>query len=317
MATSNVLLIDPHKIRANKENPRLIFREDELQDLEKSIQEQGILVPLTVFAEGQRFTLLDGERRWRCATKLALKHVPVIVQPKPDLLQNIMMMFAIHKARRDWDPLPTALKLEELEKVLHKRLRRRPTESELASSASLSRGEVRRYRKILGLPTKYKTELLKELEKPRSDQRLTVDHVLEAVKGADALRKSGVVDVEITEKLTDAIVKKFQAGVLNSTVEPRLLPRIARAVHRGQLSRQSARKVVYRLINQTSYTIEAAYQDSTEETDFHHAIEQSGQKLGEKLDRLIESGSKIDDDLRIALSDLLAKIKRILSDSGP
>ena len=26
-----------------------------------------------------------------------------------------MMMFAIHNARQDWDPLPTALKLEELE----------------------------------------------------------------------------------------------------------------------------------------------------------------------------------------------------------
>lgn len=39
--------------------------------------------------------------------------MPVIVQPKPDKLQNIMMMFAIHNARRDWDPLPTAYTLQE------------------------------------------------------------------------------------------------------------------------------------------------------------------------------------------------------------
>ena len=97
-----------------------------------------------------------------------------------------MMMFAIHKSRKDWDPLPTALKLADLEKEYTRRNDKKPTESELAGIASLSRGEVRRLKKLLGLPEEYRKILLAELEKPRSQQVITVDHVIEATKGAEA-----------------------------------------------------------------------------------------------------------------------------------
>src|SRR5688572_10581438 len=97
-----VKLLDPNSLDRNAENPRLIFREEELKALEESIAHQGILVPLTIYADGQKFFILDGERRWRCAKALGLPRVPVIIQPKPDRLQNLMMMFAIHNARKDW-----------------------------------------------------------------------------------------------------------------------------------------------------------------------------------------------------------------------
>ena len=99
---ANVELIDTKRIQQNPDNPRLIFRISELQELESSIAEQGILVPLTLFRDSSKYTLLDGERRWRCAVKLGILKVPAIVQPKPERIQNIMMMFAIHNARKDW-----------------------------------------------------------------------------------------------------------------------------------------------------------------------------------------------------------------------
>src|SRR5574341_47899 len=151
----SIRLIDPEKIERNPENPRLIFRTDELQALQDSIKAQGILVPLTVFSDRDKFVLLDGERRWRCATKLGLPQVPAIVQPKPDRLANIMMMFAIHNTRKDWDPLPTAYKLRELEQEFTRRHKRAPNELELAELASIERGEVRRLKKLLGLPEDY------------------------------------------------------------------------------------------------------------------------------------------------------------------
>src|SRR5688572_90604 len=103
----NIRLVAPAQIRPNPENPRLIFRKEDMDALESSIKEQGILVPLTVYEARRGLFILDGERRWRCALKLGLKHIPVIVQPEPTRMQNIMMMFAIHNARKDWDPLPT------------------------------------------------------------------------------------------------------------------------------------------------------------------------------------------------------------------
>jgi len=68
-------------------------------------------------------------------------------------MQNIMMMFAIHNARSD--PFPTAVKLRQLEHLYERNEGRAPTESELAQLASLSRGEVRRLKNILGLPKEY------------------------------------------------------------------------------------------------------------------------------------------------------------------
>ena len=174
MKEAEVTLVDPHKLERNPDNPRLIFREDDMLALQDSIREQGILVPLTVYAEGNRYRLLDGERRWRSALKLGMPRVPVIVQAKPERLTNIMMMFAIHHARKDWDPLPTALKLDELEREFQRRHKKRPTEKELAGLASMSRGEVRRLKKLLNLPRGYRDELLKELQKPKNEQALTV-----------------------------------------------------------------------------------------------------------------------------------------------
>ena len=128
----HIRLIDPRRLKRNPENPRLIFRQEDLDSLRDSIAAQGILVPLTLYEAGRTFYLLDGERRWRCALKLGLSTVPAIVQPKPDRLQNLMMMFSIHNARTDWDPLPTAIKLHEIEKEFAVRNGRPPKEAELA-----------------------------------------------------------------------------------------------------------------------------------------------------------------------------------------
>ena len=148
---------------------------------------------MTLYEHGKRFVILDGERRWRSAIKLALPRVPAIVQPEPTRMQNIMMMFAIHNTRRDWDPLPAAFKLRELETEFSTLNGRTPTEAELAQVASLTRGEVRRLKKLLGLPKHYHDELLSELEKPKSKQRLTVDQVLESTRGVESLVKRGIL----------------------------------------------------------------------------------------------------------------------------
>ena len=279
-----VRLVEPSKLRRNPENPRLIFHQDELEALEKSIAAQGILVPLTVYKDRTHLVLLDGERRWRCSLKLGLSSVPVIIQPKPNRLQNIMMMFAIHNARRDWDPLPTAIKLSELEREFEARNRRRPIESELAGLASLSRGEVRRLKKLLALPTKYREMLLEELEKPRVKQIITVDHVLETTRGAEALRKRSVIDKNEEDRLRRSILGKFRSRVEKNTVAPRKLARLARAVGRDEVSLRTARRVVMTLITKTEYSIEDAFRDSVEQADYEHGIEQLITRLLARLE---------------------------------
>ena len=88
--------IPPEKIDRNPDNPRLIFRQEEMDSLMVSIDTLGIQVPLTVYREGRGYRLIDGERRWRCARKLNLKAVPALVQEKPTELENLLLMYNIH-----------------------------------------------------------------------------------------------------------------------------------------------------------------------------------------------------------------------------
>ena len=309
---ASVRLIPPTQLEKNPENPRLIFREDELQSLEDSISAQGILVPLTVYSKGGHFVLLDGERRWMCALKLGLLDVPAIVQPEPDQFQNIMMMFAIHNARRDWDPLPTAYKLRQLEAMFTQRHGFPPKERELANLASLQRGEVRRLKRILELPEHYQALLMDELKKPRSDQRLTVDVLLETTRGAAALQKRQIITSAEEIELRDSIVEKFATRVTQNTVEPRQLARIARAVERGDVPDHVARRVVKQLISDPGFTIAAAYSQSVEGADWEHSLEQLVARVSRELEESIERGSVIRSGLRRELVSLRALITRIL-----
>jgi ParB family chromosome partitioning protein len=307
-----VTLLDPNHLERNRDNPRLIFRQEDLDALQQSIADQGILVPLTVFRDGKTYRILDGERRWRCAIKLGLKKVPAILQPKPERLQNIMMMFAIHHARKDWDPLPTALKLQDLEREFEKQHDKKPTESQLAGLASLSRGEVRRLKKLLALPANYREELLQELDKPRSEQVLTVDHVLETTTATGLLRKQGVVDDKGEDKLRRAILDKFKSRVINNTVAPRKLARVARAVARHELPLATAKAVVSKLINDGRYDIDAAFRDSVEQVDFEHSIDQLVGRLLAALEEHEKRRYQTSPGLAQHFRQLVAEIRKVL-----
>jgi ParB/RepB/Spo0J family partition protein len=311
--TASVELIDPSKIQKNPDNPRLIFQAEELSALEESIREQGILVPLTVYADGRMYKLLDGERRWRCSIRLGLHKVPVIVQDKPDRVTNIMMMFAIHNARQDWDPLPTALKLEELEKIITKATGEKPSERRLAAAASLSTGEVRRYRKILALPAHLRKELLSELTKPRNEQRLTVDHVIEAVDGASRLAKAKAINAAESDTLVTTIVSKFRSEVLKSTVEPRKLSRIARAVERKEVPLAKVRSEIAKFDSSPKYTINQIFENTVEHADFSHGTEQLVRRSLARLKEIQTRKIVLSTDLREALQELLKEIRAMLS----
>jgi ParB family chromosome partitioning protein len=59
------------------------FDEELLRGLAVSIREVGLLQPIRVRQDGDRFVIVDGERRYRAAAILGLKTLPVIIESKP------------------------------------------------------------------------------------------------------------------------------------------------------------------------------------------------------------------------------------------
>lgn len=304
----SVRLVDPRQVDRNPENPRLVFRQDELDALADSIKRQGILVPLTLYQEGKKFRILDGERRWRCALKLGLPLIPAILVSKPDRMTNLMMMFAIHHRRNEWDPLPTAQKLQVLEELYESRYGKKPTEKELSELSSLRVGEIRRLKKLLALPQEYRDLLMEELQKPRSEQRLTVDQVLESTVAAQALRKRGILTDQEEAKLRMALVEKFRDGVIQNTVAPRKVSKIARAVQRGDVSLKTARAAALKLANNSSYGVEQAFHDTAADKDREHNIELLAQRLLERLEEAQSDGL----DIGPSVLSTLRKLRSIL-----
>lgn len=144
-------------LKANPHNPRMLFDREDLTTLEKSIEKVGILVPLTVYrASGSKqYTILDGQRRWMCAQRLGLSKIPVNEVAEPTIAQNIVVMFQIHKLRKDWELMPTALKLAVLMKEINDKRDRT-----LAVLTGLDMAVVTRCKKLLWYPKRYQDMML-------------------------------------------------------------------------------------------------------------------------------------------------------------
>ncbi|GAC1359263.1 MAG: ParB/RepB/Spo0J family partition protein [Vulcanimicrobiaceae bacterium] len=72
------------KIRPNPFQPRKNFDQAALEELQTSIAEYGVLVPIIVRSRGDGYELVAGERRWRAAAALQQAAIPAIVRASDD-----------------------------------------------------------------------------------------------------------------------------------------------------------------------------------------------------------------------------------------
>lgn len=72
--------MDISLIYPNPNQPRKVFDKDALEELASSIKKHGVIMPIIVNKEGDRYMIIAGERRWRASSLAGLKTVPVIVK---------------------------------------------------------------------------------------------------------------------------------------------------------------------------------------------------------------------------------------------
>ncbi|MCL2356771.1 MAG: ParB/RepB/Spo0J family partition protein [Defluviitaleaceae bacterium] len=93
-----VLMVDIRKVEPNPTQPRQYFNEEALDELAESMQNFGIVQPLLVTAEGDRFTIIAGERRYRAARKAQIAEIPVIVKDYTEM--EILQVALIENIQR-------------------------------------------------------------------------------------------------------------------------------------------------------------------------------------------------------------------------
>lgn len=72
--------IAPDRIIPNPAQPRKDFSQQELEQLAESIRQNGVLQPVIVRRDRDRYVLVAGERRWRASRMAGLRTIPAIVQ---------------------------------------------------------------------------------------------------------------------------------------------------------------------------------------------------------------------------------------------
>lgn len=203
------------KLKPNPHNPRMLFDREDMHVLRDSIAHVGILVPLTVYQEKSTgdYVILDGQRRWICAQEVGLKIVPVNEVAEPTTVQNIVTMFQIHKLRKDWELMPTALKLEVLMRAL-KEVRG----SALAELTGLDEAVVVRCKKLLAYNKKYQDMMLDA----DPEKRVKADFFVElyAVRNDREVKKFPWFK---KDKFTDDMLKKFEAKGIKAVTDFRVV----------------------------------------------------------------------------------------------
>lgn len=245
----NLVYVSPDAVSKNPENPRMIFRDDEMQTLVTSIAKNGIQVPITVYKERGKYFLIDGERRWRSALKLNLLEIPAYVQDKPTPLQNLVLMYNIHALREQWDYFTIAAKIPRIEELYEEEHGRRPTEAQLSELTGLTRGQIRRCRFLADLPEKYKNLLLDELRLPKSQQKLSEDFFIEMERSLRAVLKRFPALKQSENKIRDTLIQKYRDKVINNVTEFRMLSKIATSMANFDVPEKTARQAIEKIFN--------------------------------------------------------------------
>ncbi|MFK5951457.1 MAG: ParB/RepB/Spo0J family partition protein [Desulfobacterium sp.] len=82
--SGSFFMCDIEDIVPNRFQPRTIFSEEDLEHLKDSIIEQGVLQPILVRKQNDKYELIAGERRFRAARRANLNRIPAIVRNLSD-----------------------------------------------------------------------------------------------------------------------------------------------------------------------------------------------------------------------------------------
>ncbi|HOB19651.1 MAG TPA: ParB/RepB/Spo0J family partition protein [Candidatus Atribacteria bacterium] len=171
--------IDP-----NPYQPRKSFDEGKIQELAESIKQHGVVQPIAVKKQGDRYMIIAGERRWRAARAAGLTEIPAVTM---DLSEREIIEVALieNLQREDLNPIEEAQGI----KLLIEQYKL--TQEEVAERLGRSRPAIANTLRLLNLSPQIQDHLV--------NGRLTEGH-------ARALL--GISDLKLRDQVAQRIIEK-------------------------------------------------------------------------------------------------------------
>ena len=129
----------------NPTQPRTRFDEQALAELADSIRVLGLIQPITVKKDGDKYLIISGERRWRAAQAAGLESLPAYIRDVDDT--NLHAMALVENIQRqDLNAIEVALGLQRLIEECGL------TQDALADKVGKKRSTISNYMRLLKLP---------------------------------------------------------------------------------------------------------------------------------------------------------------------
>jgi len=139
--------IDITLIDVNKDQPRKSFDDQGINELAESIKANGLLQPIVVTKEGERYLIVAGERRYRAFRRLEMEKIPAIIK---NLTKQQSMELALIEniQRRDLNSVEEAMALKALMEEFGY------TQQQLSDRLGMSRSALANSLRLLSLSQK-------------------------------------------------------------------------------------------------------------------------------------------------------------------
>ncbi len=204
-AQPQVIMVPLEKIEANPQQPRKIFKDEGMEELTGSIKEYGVLQPIILKDEKERYTIIAGERRYRAAQLAGLEKIPAIIKTM-ETKEAALIALVENVQREDLNFLEEARAYKKLMDDFNL------TQGEIAEKVNKRQSTISNKIRVLSLPEDIQEQLV--------DNRLTERHARALLKLKDDEDRKQVMErivanglnVKQTEKLIeDVLAKKEEA----------------------------------------------------------------------------------------------------------
>lgn len=212
-----------------RDQVRTKFNDESLRELGENIKVNGLIQPLVIHREGNKFVLICGERRFRAMTLIEMKDAPCFILENKTKEELMAIQFSENQAREDLHYIDQADSIYGYQKLTG------TSERKITAALGISKSEVHRCLMIAKLPKdikeaakEFNTEkyvLLEWDELPKNEFK---DEIKESILAGKITKREQLkrvisqLKIEKPKKKKDDSVEKLMKVLKTQIKDPKL-----------------------------------------------------------------------------------------------
>ena len=198
----SVVNINLNNIEPSKDQPRKQFDKEKLEALADSIRDNGVIQPIIVVKNGDRYKIVAGERRWRAAKSAGLTTIPAVIRNYSD--SEVAQIALIENLQReDLNPIEEAVGYKTLIDKF------KMTQEDVSSKIGKSRSAIANSIRLLSLDEPIQSKLITgEITSGHARALLSIED-----KETRLILLDSILEKGLNVRQTETLAKQLQKAV--------------------------------------------------------------------------------------------------------